>query len=91
MNYFLFSGVQYLVQKDNIRHNPFINANDFVEYFYYSDNSSEIAFSIIQLNQTITATTQNTYGSGSPNVTLKIQVPKLSISTWSGKLKFVFQ
>ncbi|CAF3337216.1 unnamed protein product [Rotaria socialis] len=85
-NNYQFS-VNYLVKSENITQSPFHSSNDFVEYFYYPtslNTSSEIMFSIIQENQSISAINWNTFTSNNKNVSTQIQVPRLTISTWSG-------
>ncbi|CAF1385731.1 unnamed protein product, partial [Rotaria magnacalcarata] len=79
--------VNYLVKSENITQNPFQFSNDFVEYFYYPtslNTSSEIIFSMIRDNQSITAINWNTFNSNNKNVSTQVQVPRLTISTWSG-------
>jgi hypothetical protein len=62
--------------------------NNYVQYFYYpitlSTTAPQNAFSIIQENQTISASNWNAYSSPKQTVSTQIQVPKLTISTWSG-------
>ncbi|CAF0783623.1 unnamed protein product [Rotaria sordida] len=79
--------VNYLLKNENIRINPFNSSNDFVKYYYYPpslNDASEFAFSIIRENQTITATNWNVYSSENRILPVQIQVPKLTISIWSG-------
>lgn len=81
----ILSGVKYTIKNPYITGTPFNLSNDYVEYFYYptdvSQTTSNISFSMIKENQTIVATSsrdRNTQNSSN------IQVPKLTISTWSG-------
>ncbi|CAF1457750.1 unnamed protein product, partial [Adineta ricciae] len=79
--------VNYLTGNDTTRRNPFNLSNDFVEYFYYpvsTTNSTNYFFAITKENQTISAATWNTYSTTGQNVSVQAQVPKLTITTWSG-------
>ena len=86
---FSIEEVNYLTANDMTRRNPFNLSNDFVEYFYYPvspTNSTNYFFEITKENQTISAATWNTYSTTGQNVSVQAQVPKLTITTWSGKL-----
>ncbi|CAF4129363.1 unnamed protein product, partial [Rotaria sp. Silwood2] len=79
--------VNYLLKNENRSINPFTTQYDLVEYYYYPtslNDSSEFAFSISKENQTITAISWNTYSSNNKTLPVQIQVPKLTISIWSG-------
>ena len=65
-------------------------SNDFVEYYYYPESlndSSQLTFTMIKENEVITAYSWNTYNSQSENQSVQIQVPRLTISVWSGKFE----
>lgn len=80
--------VNYTVTNDGVTGNPFSLPNDYVEYFYYppvlTNDSIKLSFSIIKENQAISAINWNTYSSSRQNISTQIQVPKLTISIWSG-------
>jgi hypothetical protein len=84
----LFLEVVYNITSQNISAAPFDLTNDYVKYFYYPKTStsslSQLPFSIIKENQTISAVTWTSYSSLQSNNSIQIQVPKLTISTWSG-------
>jgi hypothetical protein len=68
--------------------------DNFVQYFYYPlsiNDSTPYTFTIIRENQTISATNWNTFTSTAQQVSVQVQVPKLTISTWSGKFSFFFR
>jgi hypothetical protein len=57
-----------------------------VDYFYYptqTNDTSQYAFSIIKENAQISASNWNAYSSSVLNTTM--QVPRLTVSVWSGK------
>lgn len=81
--------MEYFVKKENRFGSAFSLANDYVEYFYYPNttagsNTSDLPFSIIKENQTLAATSWNAGSLTGAQISVEIQVPKLSISTWSG-------
>ena len=81
--------MRYNILNGNISGNPFTLSNDYVEYFYYpsaeaSSNTSQLPFSIIKENQTLVTAILNTASSTGQLVSVETQVPKLTISTWSG-------
>jgi hypothetical protein len=80
--------VVYNITNANISATPFDLTNDYVEYFYYpttsTNDSSQLPFSIIKENQAISATTWSASSSLNQNNFIEIQVPRLTISTWSG-------
>lgn len=83
-----------MLKGQTLRQNPFNLTNDFVEYFYYPTSlsvASDITFSLIKENQLITAIDWNAYNTQNKNVSIEIQVPRLTISLWSGKLKIYVQ
>ena len=83
--------MNYWLNHENISRNPFNLSNDFVEFYYYPESTndlSHLSFSLIKENQTITAINWNAYNAARQNISVQIQVPKLTILIWSGKLKF---
>ena len=83
--------MNYLLNYENISRNLFNLSNDFAEFHYYPESindSSQLSFSIIKENQTITAINWNAYNAARQNISIQTQVPKLTILIWSGKLKF---
>lgn len=79
----------YQIANTSRKIHPFSLPNDFVEYFYYpinasGANSQEYPFSIIKENQLISAVAWDSYVRDNTSSPIRIQVPKLTIVTWSG-------
>lgn len=81
--------VKYTITNRSLSDTPFHLSNDYTEYFYYPGNLTNVSslqFSIIKENQTVSATTwnQTNTGQSTTGASSQVQVPRLTISTWSG-------
>ena len=83
--------MNYVVKEKTLLGNPFSLPNDFVEYFYYPQNNNETSqypFSIVKENRLISASNWNLFLLNTTNVPIPVQVPRLTVSTWSGNDPF---
>ena len=81
--------VNYIVKEKSLTGSPFTLPNDFVEYFYYpqeENGTSKYPFSITKDNQMISASNWNAFLQSGSNAVTPVQVPRLTVSTWSGSV-----
>ena len=81
--------MRYNIRNENVPKNPFELPNDYVEFFYYptassNGDTSKLPFSIVKENQVLNATSWNPNNVPRTVEAIQIEIPRLTISTWSG-------